>query len=930
MILRRSILAAICTATLCVLAATAAVAQQVTLPPGPSPDFDVAKVCRPQTEYRPVVDWTKWDGTFRPEAASEMVDVAPLYYTGTSVLLRNRELARRMMQSLADNSPRWSPEAKRWLGFWYADRFSTSFNPNLAMRLLTEAANQGDAAAAAKLGSVYFLGRPVAQDLVKAEGYFKQGAAGGVASSELGLAQIYAGNPGLAPSPDAARAYAQRALGQWYAQVFAGDCSQIWAIGSSFGSFGGVIYDPAKAAAWFAAGVRNGDRESTYALAIKYLNGEGVPLDRNKAIELFELASKEGKVNAMTIGASLLLGEASDDARTRAIGLLELAAEHSVPEALDLLASVANGDYGGTPDLALRAKYLIQEATLPDASPELFMTLGRSYERGEGLPRNERAAFDAYSKAADAGLPDGYLAMYELSISGHVQSPEHPLFYLRAAAGLGSGEAMTELATAYRCGVEVDPNETVASLWDSRAAMAGDAATLLAMANAARAAGPDGISSYVRDIRRAARNGDGQSMILLSQVYATGTGVKRSQQSADRWRDLALGNAATRRDALIALADIALAGGDSGTALVYLGQADPSDPVVAYKLSRVLAALGGSSEKSVSLLVAAANGGNPSAMLKLAQMGLTPQETGGKSGAEWLRLAEAAGSTEALIIDASTTSDTARAHQLLDDAIALNSCDAKSLLKLSAGLTDLNYRADAIPGLVDRARSLKPGDPDAMYLLAEQTLALSGQTSSAEAFDLLSRSADAGYLPAMREAAAYYRDGLFTKKDVPLAARLFYTTALAGNKTSLTSLLSLVASAGPTEMQLRDLLAQSLEPGAVDQATGIVPQVLKAAASVDASFAGEDVAWLRDRAKDGSSKAMLKLADVLSASNLPAASQESAHWLYTAALSGDQEAFARYALVLQLGIGVSKDSKQADYWLRRAQGDAATPLSSGG
>jgi TPR repeat protein len=75
---------------------------------------------------------------------------------------------------------------------------------------------------------------------------------------------------------------------------------------------------------------------------------------------------------------------------------------------------------------------------------------------------------------------------------------------------------------------------------------------------------------------------------------------------------------------------------------------------------------------------------------------------------------------------------------------------------------------------------------------------------------------------------------------------------------------------------------------------------------------------------------MLKLADVLSASNLPTASQESAHWLYTAALSGDQEAFAKYALVLQLGIGVSKDSKQADYWLRRAQGGAATPSSSGG
>jgi TPR repeat protein len=406
--------------------------------------------------------------------------------------------------------------------------------------------------------------------------------------------------------------------------------------------------------------------------------------------------------------------------------------------------------------------------------------------------------------------------------------------------------------------------------------------------------------------------------------------VKQNTESADRWRNLALDNVTTRRDALVALADLSLADGDSSAALTYLEQTDASDPVVAYKLSRVLATLDGSSAKSVSLLVAAANGGNPSAMLKLAQMGLVPEEAGGKSAAEWLQLAEAAGSTEALVIDASTATDAGRAHQLLDDAIAINSCDAKSVLRLSAGLTDLNYRTEIVPSLVERARGLKPADPDTLYLLAEQSLALSKQTTSTEAFDLLSRAADAGYLPAMREVATYYRDGLFTEKNVPHAARLLFTSALAGNKGSLTSLLALVASAGPAEAKLRDLLTESLDDGTIDRATEVVPLVLKAAASVDASFAGGDVAWLRDRATGGSSKAMLKLADTLSASSLPSASEESARWLHAAALSGDQEAFAKYALVLQLGIGVSKDPQQADYWLRKAQGSLSLPSSSGG
>ena len=83
--------------------------------------------------------------------------------------------------------------------------------------------------------------------------------------------------------------------------------------------------------------------------------------------------------------------------------------------------------------------------------------------------------------------------------------------------------------------------------------------------------------------------------------------------------------------------------------------------------------------------------------------------------------------------------------------------------------------------------------------------------------------------------------------------------------------------------------------------------------------------------------ALAALEPLLSVGAAAAATQDvaAAHpsdtcFLHAAALSGDRDAFAKYALVLQLGIGVGKDPQQADYWLSRAQSGTALSPSSGG
>ncbi len=63
----------------------------------------------------------------------------------------------------------------------------------------------------------------------------------------------------------------------------------------------GVPVDHKKAAEWFSKAAANGFAPSQYALAVMYLNGDGVPQDAEKGVTLLQSAARQGQPEAVKI-----------------------------------------------------------------------------------------------------------------------------------------------------------------------------------------------------------------------------------------------------------------------------------------------------------------------------------------------------------------------------------------------------------------------------------------------------------------------------------------------------------------------------------------------------------------------------------------------------------------------------------------------------
>lgn len=63
----------------------------------------------------------------------------------------------------------------------------------------------------------------------------------------------------------------------------------------------GVPVDHKKAAEWFSKAAVNGFAPSQYALAVMYLNGDGVPQDAKKGVTLLQSAARQGQPEAVKL-----------------------------------------------------------------------------------------------------------------------------------------------------------------------------------------------------------------------------------------------------------------------------------------------------------------------------------------------------------------------------------------------------------------------------------------------------------------------------------------------------------------------------------------------------------------------------------------------------------------------------------------------------
>lgn len=159
-------------------------------------------------------------------------------------------------------------------------------------------AEQGDAKAQLRLGSIYYYGTGVTKDYAEAVRWYRKSAEQGNASAQYDLAFMYHQGKGIARDDSEAARWDRKAAEQ-------NDPRAQDALGLLYFRGEGVTQDYAEAARWYRKSAEQGNGDALYTLGYMYYYGCGMPPDRVEAERLFRQAAAQGNANARrTLGLS--------------------------------------------------------------------------------------------------------------------------------------------------------------------------------------------------------------------------------------------------------------------------------------------------------------------------------------------------------------------------------------------------------------------------------------------------------------------------------------------------------------------------------------------------------------------------------------------------------------------------------------------------
>ncbi len=149
-------------------------------------------------------------------------------------------------------------------------------------------AEQGDVAAQAKLGFIFYYGKGVTKDIVRALKWYHAAAEQGHAKTQITLGTMYRyGGNGLTKS----RAEASR----WYRKaVDQGNASGAYSMAAMLDYEAVTYQDRIEAVKWYHKSAELGNRTAQYRLGHLYLRGELVKEDLQEAKKWFSKAAAQG------------------------------------------------------------------------------------------------------------------------------------------------------------------------------------------------------------------------------------------------------------------------------------------------------------------------------------------------------------------------------------------------------------------------------------------------------------------------------------------------------------------------------------------------------------------------------------------------------------------------------------------------------------
>lgn len=174
---------------------------------------------------------------------------------------------------------------------------------------------------------------------------------------------------------------------------------------------------------------------------------------------------------------------------------------------------------------------------------EAAILLGEAHHRGRIVTRDDTAATEWFTRAAETGVP---LAQYWLArkhdLGDAVGQDRHVAArWYRRAAEQGYANAQNRLGELYVRGLGVDQDYREALRWFERAAgqrHAGATANLAAMHYHGRGVDRDYQKAFEL-FHRAALQGSEAALLILGNMALHGLGTERSLVDAYRWYDLA-------------------------------------------------------------------------------------------------------------------------------------------------------------------------------------------------------------------------------------------------------------------------------------------------------------------------------------------------------------------------------------------------------
>lgn len=294
---------------------------------------------------------------------------------------------------------------------------------------------------------------------------------------------------------------------------------------------------------WFSRSALQNNPKAMGASGFMMLMGQGGPVDPAGAEAMLERAGQLGEPSALANLAEARLLRLGASALPEAVRLLEQAVAAGAVNARYRLGRLLYEGDGIPRDLA-RGIAMLEEAAARD-NPSALVYLGYQIATGgEGLPHDDRRAFDYTLRAAEMGLDfaENELGRYFENGVGVAKDIGKAAFWYRRAFEQGEPNAAYNLAMLARDGHVPDITSRDLREMFRYAAEAGIPAAQGQYGLALRQGlgGPRDVAASLRWLRMAAEGGDANGQNRYGMILFNGDGVPADPAAGMDWLEKAV------------------------------------------------------------------------------------------------------------------------------------------------------------------------------------------------------------------------------------------------------------------------------------------------------------------------------------------------------------------------------------------------------